>query len=202
MSLGLPPFLRRPIVSAALLIGVAAMVVPSSAGAEPACQWSRSGAVVAPSVLYGDDRRPRDSDQVLRDAAAVCFAVGPVSMAMRRPDVEALLGPPGREVPAPGGGTATVHGLPGAPGAPLPYMVLVYTADALTAIQLTGRSVQLDIGIGPIRLGDPASALTDAFGVPESTAPSAKAGAVLHNYPPHLSFEVLDGRVYSMRVAR
>jgi hypothetical protein len=87
-------------------------------------------------------------------------------------------------------------------GQPVPYWVVGFEGQRVISIQITG-DVRVDqYAFSSIRIGDPESKLLKLFGPAGFTEPVPQIGAVMWGYSPYpVTFEMKNGRVYSMRVS-
>ncbi|MEM8556267.1 MAG: hypothetical protein AAGG50_00335 [Bacteroidota bacterium] len=74
--------------------------------------------------------------------------------------------------------------------------------DTLVAIQLTGTGMHEGYDFSSIRLGDPASEVLRVLGTPTVTRDAAAVSDEFWGYAPFpISFELIDDKVYSMRIS-
>jgi hypothetical protein len=87
-------------------------------------------------------------------------------------------------------------------GQPVPYWVIGFEGLRVISIQITG-DVRVDqYAFSSIRIGDPESKLLKLFGPAGFNQPAPQIGGVLWGYSPYpVTFELKNGRVYSMRVS-
>lgn len=87
-------------------------------------------------------------------------------------------------------------------GQRVPYWVIGFEGQRVVSIQITGHLRVDQYAFSSVRVGDPESLLRDRFGPAGYTQPAPHIGGVMWGYPPYpLTFEIKDGRVYSMRVS-
>lgn len=87
-------------------------------------------------------------------------------------------------------------------GQPVPYWVIGFEGQRVISIQISGDMRVEQFAFSSIRLGDPESKLLRLFGPAEFTQPVQQIAAVMWGYSPYpVTFELKNGRVYSMRVS-
>jgi hypothetical protein len=87
-------------------------------------------------------------------------------------------------------------------GQPVPYWVIGFEGQRVVFIQISGNISVEQYAFSSIRVGDPESKLLQQFGPAEVTRPVPQIGAVMWGYKPYpVTFEIKNGRVFSMRVS-
>lgn len=87
-------------------------------------------------------------------------------------------------------------------GQSVPYWVIGFEGQRVVSIQITGDLRVDQYAFSSIRIGDPDSKLLRLFGPAGFTEPVPQIGAVMWGYTPYpVTFELKNGRVYSMRVS-
>ncbi|MBE9552304.1 MAG: hypothetical protein IMF05_02460 [Proteobacteria bacterium] len=87
-------------------------------------------------------------------------------------------------------------------GQRVPYWVIGFEGQRVISIQITGDLRVDQYAFSSIRIGDPESKLLRLFGPAEFTEPVPQIGGVMWGYSPYpVTFEIKNGRVYSMRVS-
>jgi TPR repeat protein len=130
-----------------------------------------------------------------------CLRVGKFVIGENFAPIEAKLGKPVKTVTQ-DGIFNHVYLLP--PAAPdlAPYIVFGVKNGKLAAIQITsGQTSDSEMGFSSICLGDPEEKILETVGHYTKKSPSPIKGAELWAYDPfNFSFEVKDGKVFSIRV--
>ena len=142
----------------------------------------------------------------------LCLRVGWVYVGEPRADLERVLGAPWQTVPTQGGGSAHVYlvfqDTVRRTGA---YYVVEYERaggdDVARVVQLTGSPLPLPFDFSGIRLGDDARRIVVQLGEPAKRGPfSDDAVGLRGEYADYtvmpISFEIVGGRIYSIRVWR
>jgi len=87
-------------------------------------------------------------------------------------------------------------------GQPVPYWVIGFEGQRVIAIQITGDLRVDQYAFSSIRVGDPESRVLQLFGPPGFSQPVNQVGGVMWGYSPYpVTFEIKNGRVYSIRVS-
>ncbi|NEX94861.1 hypothetical protein [Caulobacter sp. 17J65-9] len=134
-----------------------------------------------------------------------CLRMGPLGVGMARAEAEAVLGAPFTSVQDRGDETF-IHPLAwrDVPGGKelAAYVALAYDADGrVKVLQVSGVPIAQDWAFSKVRLGETEAAAIAALGEPFAREPVPDTGAQLWTYGPWpFSFEVLDGRVVSIRL--
>jgi len=129
-----------------------------------------------------------------------CLRIGPMRLGLSMAEVAKRLGQPERELKQ-GAAIVRVYRIQ-SDAAEVPYWVVTFTQGQVTAIQLTGREAG-SLAFSSIRLGDPAGRVRELLGDPPATDEIQEIGGTRWSYRPHpFSLELVDGRVYSIRVHR
>ncbi len=152
------------------------------------------------------DRDDQDSTQ------APCLRVGDAYVGEGRDEVERALGAPQQSFPQSSGALAYMylvfHDVAQHRGA---YYVIEYESlqgsEIIRSLQLTRDQPPLPLDFSCVRLGDRAEGLTQQIGPPVHTAPFDDPSVGIKGQrwtygPVPLSVEIVDGKVYSIRVWR
>lgn len=87
-------------------------------------------------------------------------------------------------------------------GQRVPYWVVGFEGQRVISIQITGDLRVEQHAFSSIRLGDPESKVLRLFGPAGVSEPVPQIGGVMWGYSPYpVTFEIKNGRVYSMRVS-
>jgi hypothetical protein len=87
-------------------------------------------------------------------------------------------------------------------GHPVPYWVIGFEHQRVISIQITGDLRVEQYAFSSIRVGDPESRVLQLFGPPGFSQPVSQVGGDMWGYSPYpVTFEIKNGRVYSMRVS-
>lgn len=87
-------------------------------------------------------------------------------------------------------------------GQPVPYWVIGFEGQQVISIQITGDRRVEQYALSSVRIGDSESTVLKLFGPAGFNQPAPQIGGVLWGYSPYpVSFEIKNGRVYSMRVS-
>jgi hypothetical protein len=87
-------------------------------------------------------------------------------------------------------------------GHPVPYWVIGFDRQRVISIQITGDLLVDQYAFSSIRVGDPESRVLLLLGPPEFSQPVSQVGGDMWGYSPYpVTFEIKNGRVYSMRVS-
>ncbi|MCK5620746.1 MAG: hypothetical protein KAJ11_00540 [Alphaproteobacteria bacterium] len=87
-------------------------------------------------------------------------------------------------------------------GQRVPYWVIGFEGQRVISIQITGDLRVDQYAFSSIRIGDPESKLLKLFGPAGFSQPAPQIGGVMWGYSPYpVTFELKNGRVYSMRVS-
>lgn len=182
--------------TAAAWLAVAALTMSAvRAAGEPApYEFRRAGAGLACILPDGPDEPA---------GMRGCLRVGPLRIGMSLFDVSRELGTPDRVVER-DGVTLRVYAIPLRlrEGESLPYWVVGFRDGTVTSIQLTGEQDGVDVAFSSIRLGDPKVRVVEILGEPHMTRDVDDVDAEFWGYAPFpISFEIKNGRVYSIRIA-
>jgi hypothetical protein len=151
-------------------------------------------------------------NQEPRTPLSPCLRIGWVYVGQYRRYVEAVLGAPWKDSPIDrGDGTHSVGYLVFADGDRGSYYIVEFerlgTEEIAHSVQFTGDSTPLPIDFSGMRPGDPAARVLAQLGAPETRGQFNDQGMGLKgewwDWPSNtISFEIVDGRVYSIRVWR
>lgn len=87
-------------------------------------------------------------------------------------------------------------------GQPVPYWVIGFEGQRVISIRITGDRRVDQYAFSSVRIGDSKSTLLKLFGPAAIDQPAPQIGGVLWAYNPYpVTFEIKNGRVYSMRVS-
>lgn len=130
-----------------------------------------------------------------------CLRIGPIHIGQSEKDVERLLGNPWKVIKD---GATTVKVFPiESDEQPLPYWVITFKAGAAESVQVTGKNPKPAASFSSLRLGDTKATVLAILGEPLATKPVAEIKGIMWSYRPFpISIEILDERVYSIRVSR
>lgn len=130
-----------------------------------------------------------------------CLHIGQLQVGARFSDIRSAWGEPERAVPQNDSLTAYVYVFDYEAESPA-YTVLTVRSDTVVAVQLTGTAMHEDYTLSSVRLGDPEDRVLKFLGPPMMTREVPEVNGVQWGYAPWpLSLEIVDGRVYSMRVS-
>ena len=88
------------------------------------------------------------------------------------------------------------------PGQRVPYWVIGFEEQRVVSIQITGEVRVEQYDFSSIRVGDPEVSVLNRMGVAGFNQPAPHINGQLWGYPPYpVTFEIKDGKVYSMRVS-
>jgi hypothetical protein len=132
-----------------------------------------------------------------------CLAIGPVRIGDTFGDVAMKFGK-ARQSVARGAITERVYPIDVgvAPGQAVPYWVIGFEGQTVVSIQISGHIPVAQYGFSSIHVGDPESKIRERLGPAGFSQPAPNIGGVMWGYPPYpVTFEIKDGRVYSMRIS-
>lgn len=87
-------------------------------------------------------------------------------------------------------------------GQRVPYWVIGFEGRRVVSIQITGDLRVETYDFSSVRIGDPEMKVQQRFGEAGFSQPAPQINGVLLGYPPYpVTFEIKNGRVYSMRVS-
>lgn len=153
---------------------------------------------VGPTLACATPGQP-DESPVIRD----CLRMGRLRIGMSLFDVSRELGKPYRVVEQ-DGATLRVYviAIEVPEGHSLPYWVVGFRGGTVSSLQITGERGDKRVAFSSIRLGDPKSRVLDVLGEPFVTKDVKDVDAEFWGYPPFpVSFEIKNGRVYSIRIS-
>ncbi len=132
-----------------------------------------------------------------------CLHIGPLQVGSRAAAYQDWLTEAYKVIPNSDGSISTVY-LFESDSETAPYLVLTTQRDTVVAVQLTGESMPDEFHLSLIRLGDPEERVVSQLGGPRMEHPIGEGieGHLWGYTPWPLSFEIRDGRVFSMRVSR
>lgn len=205
------------------LVSATAWIAPAASCfiAVGAAAQTPAGPPVEPdSGLRGDYRKAgpalaceiAETAGVTRESLAkageqACLHIGPIALGMEIEAVEKLLGRPWQSQ------TRTndeirVYTLPAAATATsgeVPYIVVGIRSNRVVSVQLTGVGTAKPIAFSSITLSTPIADLVERLGQPHRKSPVVELASVngeLWSYVPWpVSFEIVYGRVYSIRIS-
>jgi len=166
-----------------------------------AYSFFRQGATVRCVAPRGDDD----------ETVAPCLRVGEVYVGERRDEVEGTLGAPQRSLPQRNGTVAYMYLVFFDGSQRGAYYVIEYESaegsEIVRSLQLTRDRPPLPLDFSCVLLGDPAERLTRQVGPPARIAPFDDASIAVKGQqwtygPLPFSAEIVDNRVYSIRVWR
>lgn len=147
-----------------------------------------------------------------RTALSPCLHIGWIYVGQIRRQVEAIAGAPWKDNPVDrGDGSHVIGYLVFAEGDRGSYYIVEFERlgqeEIARSVQFTGDSTPLPIDFSGLRLGDPASRVLAQLGSPETRGNFNDQAMGLKgewwDWPSNgISFEIVDGRVYSIRVWR
>lgn len=131
-----------------------------------------------------------------------CLRIGSIYIGQSEKDVERLLGSPWKVIKK--DDTITIKVFPiASEEQSKPYWVITFKAGAAESIQVTGKNPKTVDAFSSIRLGDTKTKVLEILGEPFATKPVEGIKGVLWSYRPFpISIEIVDERVYSIRVSR
>jgi hypothetical protein len=125
--------------------------------------------------------------QIGETLRTVSMKFGKARKTVKRGDITERLYPIALNVPA---------------GHPVPYWVIGFDRQRVISIQITGDLLVDQYAFSSIRVGDPESRVLLLLGPPEFSQPVSQVGGDMWGYSPYpVTFEIKNGRVYSMRVS-
>lgn len=187
---------RRALLLSIPLVGL--LILPGRSAAQPVNEFRASGAglVCITEAVPAEGQTPPYRD---------CLRIGPVGIGDSLRDVAMRFGKAGKEVRQ---GPVTLRVWPVRMDVPagtsLPYWVIGFDEDRrVVSIQLTGDKRVDEFTFSSLRLGDPESRVRRILGEPAEKQAIPSVGAVMWSWRPFpVSFEIKDGRVFSMRVSQ
>lgn len=132
-----------------------------------------------------------------------CLKIGPVYVGLTLRDVAMKFGKASKEVRQ-GGQILRVYPirLQATPGAPLPYWVIGFEGQRVVSVQLTGDRAVTEFPFSSIHIGEPAARVIEVLGEPAHKQAAPNISGEMWIYSPlPVTFEIKNGRVYTMRVA-
>ncbi len=131
-----------------------------------------------------------------------CLRIGQIHIGQREKDVERLLGSPWKVIKQ--DDTTTIKVFPIESNEEMkPYWVITFKKGAVEAIQATGKNPKTATSFSSIKLGDKKARVLEILGKPNaSKSVEAIKGAMWSYQPFPISIELVDDRVYSIRVSR
>ncbi len=131
-----------------------------------------------------------------------CLRIGSISIGQSEKDVERLLGSPWKVIKKDDETTIKVFPIESEEQSK-PYWVITFKAGRAESIQVTGKNPKTASAFSSIRLGDKKTKVLEILGEPFATKPVEGIKGVLWSYRPFpISIEIVDERVYSIRVSR
>lgn len=127
--------------------------------------------------------------------------IGSIQIGQLERDVERLLGNPWKVIKD---GATTIKVFPIESDEPSkPYWVITFKAGTVEAVQLTGKNPKAAASFSSIALGDAKMKVLKILGEPFATKPVEDIKGVMWSYRPFpISLEIVDERVYSIRISR
>ncbi len=87
-------------------------------------------------------------------------------------------------------------------GQPVPYWVIGFEDQRVVSIQITGDLRVDQYAFSSLRLGDTEEKLLSKFGPAGFNQPAPRINGVMLGYSPYpVTFEIKDGKIYTMRVS-
>jgi hypothetical protein len=131
-----------------------------------------------------------------------CLRIGPIYIGQRERDVERLLGNPWKVIKQDDSTTIKVFPIESNEESK-PYWVITFKNGAAEAVQVTGKNPKVTISFSSIKLGDKKSRVLEILGKPFASETIEDIKGTLWSYRPFpISIEIVDDRVYSMRLSR
>jgi len=147
-----------------------------------------------------------------RTPLSPCLRIGWVYVGQLRRQVEAILGAPWKDNPSDrGNGTHTIGYLMFSDGDRGSYYIVEYerlgTEEIARSVQFTGDATPLSLDFSGLRLGDPATRVLAQLGTPETRGEFNDKDMGLKGEwwdwgSNAISFEIIGGRIYSIRLWR
>jgi hypothetical protein len=172
-----------------------ALTIPTSIARAATGEFGYSGGVLTcDSSAQPPDQQPPylaclqiGPIQIGETLRTVSMKFGKARKTVKRGDVTERLYPIALNVPA---------------GHPVPYWVIGFDRQRVISIQITGDLLVDQYAFSSIRVGDPESRVLLLLGPPEFSQPVSQVGGDMWGYSPYpVTFEIKNGRVYSMRVS-
>ncbi len=131
-----------------------------------------------------------------------CLRIGSIHIGQSEKDVERLLGNPWKVIKKDDATTIKVFPIESDEPSK-PYWVITFKAGTAEAVQLTGKNPKTAEAFSSIRLGDTKTKVLKILGEPFATEPVEGIKGIMWSYRPFpISIEIVDERVYSIRMAR
>ncbi len=131
-----------------------------------------------------------------------CLRIGPLYIGQSQEDAERILGKPWKVIEQDGGVATKVFAIKSDETAK-PYWVITFNSGVINAIQLTGKNPRNVYKFSSIKLGDKKVKVLEILGEPFTTKPVESVKGILWSYHPFpISLELVDEKVYSIRVSR
>ena len=187
---------RRALLLSIPLLGLLILQGPPAAAADNEFRVSNEMLVCDAEAPPAEGEMPPWRD---------CLRIGPVRIGETLRDVAMRFGRAGKEVRQ---GPVTLRVWPVQMDVPagtsLPYWVIGFDEDRrVVSIQLTGDKPLDRYAFSSLRLGDSESQVRRVLGEPAERQEVPGVGAEMWSWRPYpVSFEIKDGRVYSMRVSQ
>ena len=148
-------------------------------------------------VCVTDTFKPDESPPYLQ-----CLRIGPIRIGQSEKEVELLLGNPWKVIEKDASTTIKVFPMESVEPSK-PYWVITFTTHMVDSVQITGKNPKTVNTFSSIRLGDYKARVLEILGEPFATKPVEAVRGVLWSYRPFpISIEIVDDRVYSIRVSR
>lgn len=164
-----------------------------------------AGAVAGEFSYVDGELKCISSDEAVGNGPAFidCLAIGPVRIGDSLRTVAMKFGK-ARQAAQRGNVTERVYpidvGVPA--GQRVPYWVIGFDGQKVISIQITGHIPVNQYSLSSIRIGDRESKLRERFGPAGFTQAVPRINGIMWGYPPYpVTFEITDGRIYSMRVS-
>lgn len=174
------------------LIAAIAACLPHGVSAEEAAFGASGGKL---RCMAGSSELP--------PPALACLRIGPVGVGDSLRDVAMIFGKE-RQSAQRGAVTERVYPIDVgvAAGQRVPYWVIGFEGQRAVSVQITGDLPVPGHAFSGLRIGDPEAMVTKQFGAPGHSQPIPQIGGTMLAYPPYpVTFEIRNGRIYSMRVS-
>jgi len=131
-----------------------------------------------------------------------CLRIGPIYIGQRERDVERLLGNPWKVIKQDDSTTIKVFPIESNEESK-PYWVITFKNGVAEAVQVTGKDPKATTSFSSIKVGDNKARVLEILGKPFASKSVESIKGTLWSYRPFpISIEIVDDRVYSIRLSR